>query len=125
MIVNRLKHLLGAGSALVSTLVLWAMPASVQAEWALNLQRPVTEIARVQYDLHMLIMYIVTVIGVIVFAVMFYSIVKFRKSKGGQPPKFAHSTKAGVIWTVSPTLSRMVMAVPTTRALLLREATAE
>ena len=125
MIVNRLKHLLGAGSALVSTLVLWAMPASVQAEWALNLQRPVTEIARVQYDLHMLIMYIVTVIGVIVFAVMFYSIVKFRKSKGAQPAKFSHSTKAEVIWTVIPTLILIVMAVPSTKALLLMEDTTE
>ena len=93
MTVNRLKHPLGAGLAIVSMLVLWVMPASVQAEWALNLQRPVTEIARVQYDLHMLIMYIVTVIGVIVFGVMFYSIVKFRKSKGAQPAKFTHSTK--------------------------------
>ena len=120
MIVNRLKHLLGAVPALVSTLVLWVMPASVQAEWALNLQRPVTEIARVQYDLHMLIMYIVTVIGVIVFAVMFYSIVKFRKSKGAQPAKFTHSTKAEVIWTVIPTLILIVMAVPSTKALLLQ-----
>ena len=101
------------------------MPASVQAEWALNLQRPVTEIARVQYDLHMLIMYIVTVIGVIVFAVMFYSIVKFRKSKGAQPAKFSHSTKAEVIWTVIPTLILIVMAVPSTKALLLMEDTTE
>ena len=125
MIVNRLKHLLGAGTALFSALVLWALPASVQAEWALNLQRPVTEIARVQYDLHMLIMYIVTVIGVIVFAVMFYSIVKFRKSKGAQAAKFTHSTKAEVIWTVIPTLILIVMAVPSTKALLLMEDTTE
>ena len=81
MIINRLKHILSAGTAFVSMLVLWAVPASVQAEWGLNLQRPVTEIARVQYDLHMLIMYIVTVIGIIVFAIMFYSIFKFRKTK--------------------------------------------
>ena len=125
MIINRLKHLLGAGMTLVGTLVLWAVPASVQAEWGLNLQRPVTEIARVQYDLHMLIMYIVTVIGIIVFAIMFYSIIKFRKSKGAQAAKFSHSTKAEVIWTVIPTLILIVMAVPSTKALLLMEDTTE
>ena len=125
MIINRLKHLLGAGTGLVGTLVLWAVPAGVQAEWALNLQRPVTEIARVQYDLHMLIMYIVTVIGIIVFAFMFFSIFKFRKSKGAQPAKFSHSTKAEVIWTVIPTLILIVMAVPSTKALLLMEDTTE
>ena len=112
MIINRLKHLLGAGMTLVATLVLWAVPASVQAEWGLNLQRPVTEIARVQYDLHMLIMYIVTVIGIIVFAIMFYSIIKFRKSKGAQAAKFSHSTKAEVIWTVIP-VSYTHLTLPT------------
>jgi cytochrome c oxidase subunit 2 len=91
----------------------------------LNLQRPVTEIARVQFDLHMLIMYIVTVIGIIVFGVMFYSIAKFRKSKGVQPAKFSHSTKAEVLWTVIPTLILIGMAVPSTKALLLMEDTTD
>lgn len=125
MIVSRLKKLRDAGLALGGAIAMWAIPASVQAEWGLNLQRPVTEIARVQYDLHMLIMYIVTVIGIIVFGIMFYSIAKFRKSKGAQAAKFSHSTKAEVIWTVIPTLILIGMAVPSTKALLLMEDTTE
>ncbi len=82
MIVSRLKQLAGKVLSVTGMVGLWVLPGNVQAEWALNLQRPVTEIARVQYDLHMLITYIVTAIAIIVFGVMFYSIFRFRKSRG-------------------------------------------
>ena len=125
MIVSRFKKLRSAMAATAGAGMMGFLPTAAQAEWALNLQRPVTEIARVQYDLHMLIMYIVTVIGIIVFGVMFYSIAKFRKSKGAEAAKFDHSTKAEVLWTVIPTLILIAMAVPSTKALLLMEDTTE
>ena len=42
----------------------------------------VTAISREIYGLHMLIFWICVVIGVVVFGVMIYSLVKFRKSQG-------------------------------------------
>ncbi len=125
MIVSRLKQLTGKVLSVTGMAGLWVLPANVQAEWEVNLPRPITEIARVQYDLHMMIMAIITVIALIVFGVMFYAIVRFRKSKGAQPAKFTHSTKAEVLWTVIPTLILIAMAVPSTKALLLMEDTTE
>ncbi len=125
MIVSRLKQLTGKVLSVTGMAGLWVLPANVQAEWEVNLPRPITEIARVQYDLHMMIMAIITVIALIVFGVMFYSIFRFRKSKGAQPAKFTHSTKAEVLWTVIPTLILIAMAVPSTKALLLMEDTTE
>lgn len=125
MIAKRFNKLRIALFASAGAIAIWVAPGTAQAEWGLNLQRPVTEIARVQFDLHMLIMYIVTVIGIIVFGVMFYSIAKFRKSKGAKPAKFSHSTKAEVLWTVIPTLILIGMAVPSTKALLLMEDTTD
>ncbi len=125
MIVSRLMQLTGKVLSVTGIAGLWIFPANVQAEWKVNLQRPITEIARVQYDLHMMIMAIITVIALIVFGVMFYAIVRFRKSKGAQPAKFTHSTKAEVLWTVIPTLILIAMAVPSTKALLLMEDTTE
>ncbi len=125
MIAKRFNKLRTALFASAGAIAIWVAPGTAQAEWGLNLQRPVTEIARVQFDLHMLITYIVTVIGIIVFGVMFYSIAKFRKSKGAQPAKFSHSTKAEVLWTVIPTLILIGMAVPSTKALLLMEDTTD
>ena len=42
-------------------------------------------------------------IGVVVFGVMIYSLVKFRKSQGAQADTtLVHSTKVEIIWTVIP-----------------------
>ena len=99
------------------------LPGIAAAEWGLNFQRPVTEIAHIEFDLHMLIMKICAVIFVVVFSVMFYSMFKHTKAKGHQAAKFSHSTKAEVIWTIIPALILVVMAVPSTYALLKMEDT--
>ena len=83
-----------------------------------NMSPGVTEIGADIFELHMLIMWICVVIGVAVFAVMFYSIYAHRKSKGHQASQFHESTKVEVAWTVVPFLILIAMAVPATSTLL-------
>ncbi len=45
---------------------------------------------------------ICTLIFVVVFGVMFYSIVKHRKSKGHKAANFHESVKVEIAWTVVP-----------------------
>jgi len=52
-----------------------------QAEYRLNFQDPVTEVARDIFGLHMLIFWICVVIFVLVFSVMFYSILKIMSPR--------------------------------------------
>ena len=107
------------GVFLVSLLVSgWA-----QAEYRLNFQDPVTEVAKDIYGLHMLIFWICVVIFVAVFSVMFYSIFKHRKSKNFQPSQFSHSTSVEVVWTIIPFLILVVMAIPATQVLIKMEDT--
>ena len=94
-----------------------------QAEWALNFPKPVTTIGHVQYDLHMLILWICCAIFVVVFGVMFYSLYAHRKSKGAQPAKFSHSTTAEIFWTIIPIAILVGMAIPSTAALIEMEDT--
>ena len=47
----------------------------------INLTRGVTSHAQINYELHMLILWICVVIGVLVFSAMFISIVLHRKSR--------------------------------------------
>ena len=63
---------------------LFALLASVaHADWGgLNMTEGVTILSRKIYSLHMLILWICVVIAIVVFGVMIYSIVKFRKSQG-------------------------------------------
>ncbi len=91
----------------------------------LNMPLGVTPISREAYELHMLILIICVVIGIIVFGVMFISMLKHRKSLGHEPAQFHHSTKAEIVWTVLPCVILVAMAVPATNALINMEDTSE
>jgi cytochrome c oxidase subunit 2 len=84
----------------------------------LDLHPPVTAIAAEQRWLHYFMLVICLVIFVGVFAVMFYSIFKHRKSKGAKAANFHESTTVEVIWTVVPFLIVILMALPATRAVV-------
>lgn len=85
---------------------------------SINMSPGVTEVGREIFDLHMLIFWICTIIGVVVFGVMFYSILYHRKSLGVKPSQFHESTKVEIAWTVVPFLILVGMAVPATSTLL-------
>ena len=119
MFVKKLRNYMVCAAVSLSTL--WTTSAS--AEYALNLTKGVTPISREVYDLHMIILYVVTAIGVAVFAVMFWSILHHRKSKGAVAAQFHHSTAAELAWTIIPVLILVVMAVPATKTLIKMEET--
>ena len=89
-----------------------------QAEYKLNMTEGVTPISHQLYGLHMLVFWICVVIAVIVFAVMAYSIMHHRKSKGAVAANFHESTTVEIIWTVAPLLILIGIAVPATATLL-------
>jgi cytochrome c oxidase subunit 2 len=89
----------------------------------LNMTPGVTDISHRVYDLHMLIFKICVVICAGVFAVLIYSIIKHRKSRGAKPASFHESTTVEIIWTTIPFLILVGMAVPATKTLLALEDT--
>jgi len=91
----------------------------------INMTRGVTTQSVMNYQLHMIVLWICVVIGVIVFSAMFFSIVLHRKSKNYEAAKFTHSTKAEIIWTIIPILILVVIAVPATKALINMEVAPE
>jgi cytochrome c oxidase subunit II len=97
--------------------ILSLVAGTVHADYALNLKAPVTEIATQIYDLHMLIVWVCLAIFVVVFAVMFYSLYKHRKSVGHQAAQFHEHHTLEIIWTIIPALILIVMAVPATKTI--------
>ena len=89
----------------------------------LNLHPPVTKIAEEQQWLHWFMLIVCTVIFIAVFAVMFYSIWKHRKSVGHKPAKFTESITVEVIWTAVPFLIVILMALPATKVLVAQKDT--
>ncbi len=94
---------------------------SAWAEMQLNLTKGATAISREVYDLHMLIFYICTIIGIIVFGAMFWSMVFHRKSKGVKAADFHESTTVEILWTAIPIVILIAMAIPATSTLIAME----
>jgi cytochrome c oxidase subunit II len=84
----------------------------------LNLHPPVTRIAQEQAWLHWFMLIICTVIFVAVFAVMFYSIWKHRKSVGHKAASFHESVTVEIVWTVIPFIIVILMALPATKVIV-------
>ena len=84
----------------------------------LNLQPPVTRIAAEIYDLHTWMMVVCLIIFVAVFGVMFYSIIKHRRSLGHKAASFNESTTVEIAWTVVPFLIVIGMALPATKTVV-------
>ena len=109
--------------SLIASIALFLFSTLASAEYGLNFQTPVTEIAKEVYSLHMLIMLICVGIGVVVFGAMFWSIVMHRKSRGHKAAKFHESTTIEIIWTAIPFLILVGMAIPATATLIKMEDT--
>jgi len=123
MSVDKLKKIVFSVTAV--SLLLMSGTALADYMNVLNLTEGVTPTSKMVYDLHMIILYIVTVIGVLVFSVMCWSIYHHRKSKGAVAEQFHHSTAAEIAWTIIPILILVVMAIPATKALVFMEQTGD
>jgi cytochrome c oxidase subunit 2 len=104
---------LGAGTALAVN-DLPGGPAVRQ----LNLHPPVTVIAEQQAWLHWFMLIVCVVIFVGVFGVMFYSILKHRKSLGHKAANFHESVGVEIAWTVVPLLIVIAMGAMATRTVV-------
>ena len=84
----------------------------------LNLHPAVTKIAEEQAWLHWFMLILCTAIFVAVFAVMFYSIWKHRKSVGHKSANFHESVTVEIIWTIVPFVIVILMALPATKVVV-------
>ena len=89
----------------------------------LNMHPPVTKIAEEQHWLHWFMLIICTVVFVLVFAVMFYSIWKHRKSVGHEAKELAEPIWVEIGWTLVPFLIVIGMALPATKVLVAQKDT--
>ncbi|MDO8294547.1 MAG: cytochrome c oxidase subunit II, partial [Gallionella sp.] len=88
------------------------------AAWELGLQNPATVTARHVYELHSLLLWVIVVIFIGVFAVVTWSIIFHRKSKGHEAADFHDNTTVEIVWTIVPTLILIAIAFPATSTLV-------
>jgi len=89
----------------------------------LNFHPPATRIAEEQHWLHWFMLAICSIIFVVVFGVMFYSIVKHRKSVGHKSQELPEPIWVELGWTIVPLLIVIGMALPATKVLVAQKDT--
>ena len=80
--------------------------------WQLNLQTPVTDVAQRSYDLHNVLVWVITAISVFVLALLVYVVVRFNEKSNPVPSKTTHHTGLEIAWTVIPIVILAAIAVP-------------
>ena len=108
---------------LTVALAMFVMPAAYAESLQINMTRGVTDVSQSVYNLHMYALYVCIVIGVIVFAAMFWSMIHHRKSRGVTPAKFHDNVKVEIAWTVIPFVILIALALPATFLLIEMEDT--
>ena len=117
---HRLSQLSLSFGALAATTAAWAvndLPGGPKVN-QLDLHTPVTKIGEQQVWLHNFMLIVCLVIFVAVFGVMFYSILKHRKSLGHKPANFHESVAVEIAWTVVPLLIVIAMGAMATRTVV-------
>ncbi len=89
----------------------------------LDLHPPVTKIAADVMNLHYVMLVICTVIFLAVFGVMFYSIIKHRKSVGAKSANFHESVSVEIAWTIVPFIIVVVMGLMATKTVVAQKDT--
>lgn len=80
----------------------------------INMPYGVSPISQQIYNLHMVAYWICVAIAIPTFGVLFYSLFKYRRSKGAVAAHFHEHIGIEILWTVIPTLILVALAIPAT-----------
>jgi cytochrome c oxidase subunit II len=90
---------------------------------ALNFQPAATQMSEQLHGLHWFMLVLCAVIFVVVFGVMFYSILKHRKSVGHKAQELPEPIWVELGWTIVPFLIVIGMALPATKVVVAQKDT--
>ncbi len=113
----------------ISLLITFGPVGIVNAAYNFNFPEPVTPIARETLHIHNEFMLIITILFVVVFAIMIYSMIKHRKSVGHQPASFTGPRSAlQWLWVLIPFaillfIDFVLMGIPAVKAIVTMEDT--
>ncbi|MFM2112639.1 MAG: hypothetical protein RLZZ271_1299, partial [Pseudomonadota bacterium] len=129
--MNNMKTVSKLLSTMVASLGAWISTAAYAvndlpggpAVRQLNLHPAATKIAEEQGWLHWMMIILCTLIFVVVFGVMAYSLLKHRKSVGHKAQELPEPIWVEIGWTVVPFIIVILMALPATKAVVAQKDT--
>ncbi len=92
-------------------------PQGVAKDYGIDLQNPVTEVAKDVYSMHAFVTIIMAIITLFVLGLLIWVCYKYSASKNKNPSKTVHNTLVEILWTAIPVLILVVIAVPSFKLL--------
>jgi cytochrome c oxidase subunit 2 len=92
-------------------------PQGVAKDYGIDLQNPVTEVAKDVYSMHTFVTIIMAIITLFVLGLIIWVCYKYSASKNKNPSKTVHNTVVEILWTAIPVLILVIIAVPSFKLL--------
>ena len=92
-------------------------PQGVAKDYGIDLQNPVTEVAKDVYSMHAFVTIIMAIITLFVLGLIIWVCYKYSASRNKNPSKTVHNTLIEILWTAIPVLILVVIAVPSFKLL--------
>jgi len=106
------KTLLLAGTFMLAFIpALPALADGAPQAWGLNLQPPASPIEARIYDLHTLLLWIISLISLFVLVLLIYVVVRFNKAAHPIPTMTTHNAVLEIVWTLLPCLILISIAI--------------
>ena len=89
----------------------------VATNWGIDLQNPISEVAKDVYDMHFFVFIVMTLITLFVLALLIWVCYRYSEKNNKNPSKTVHNTLVEILWTALPVLILVVIAVPSFKLL--------
>ena len=93
--------------------------------WQLGFRDPASPVMQSVDDLHNFVLIMMTLITVFVLLLIFYVVIRFRRSVNPTPSKRSHHAVLEVLWTAIPVVILIFMAVPSFKLVYQQDITPE
>ena len=92
-------------------------PQGIAKDYGIDLQNPVTEVAKDVYSMHAFVTIIMAIITLFVLGLLIWVCYKYSAKKNKNPSKTVHNTLVEILWTAIPVLILIVIAIPSFKLL--------
>ena len=89
----------------------------VPSDWGIDLQNPITEVAKDVYNMHFFVLIIITLITLFVLALLVWVCFRYSEKNNKNPSKTVHNTLIEILWTAIPVLILVVISIPSFKLL--------
>ena len=103
----------------------FAQEAGIAKDWGIDLQEPVTEVAKDVYDMHLFLLVIITLITLFVLGLLAWVCYRYSEKRNTKPSRTVHNTLVEILWTAIPVLILVVIAIPSFKLLYKQDVVPE